>query len=402
VSPSRLALAELAATPNALAPHYRRFRVDERWLLSGHSHQAWPDVAREALLECFDDAALAVDGKWEKAIERAERVREGYRGLLGDPGGAIALGPATHDLLIKLLSALPWRERRRIVTTAGEFHAMRRQFAALESAGFEIVRESVADVETLAERLAARLDDRTLVVFASAVLFETARQVPGLDRLAAAAERRGVPLVVDVYHVLNVFPFDLARQGLAGAYVVGGGYKYLQLGEGNAFLRLPPSFDGRPVLTGWFAEFEAMSAPKTPRDLAWGPPASRLAGATYDPASHYRAARVFDFFVEHGLTPELLRASYRHQVGVLADAFDALDLPPEILDRDRRTPLDRIGGFLSLTGARAGEIRRRLLERGVFSDSRGSYLRLGPAPYLADLQLGEAMVILGDVARQVG
>jgi selenocysteine lyase/cysteine desulfurase len=260
VSPSRLALAELAATPNALAPHYRRFRVDERWLLSGHSHQAWPDVAREALLECFDDAALAVDGKWEKAIERAERVREGYRGLLGDPGGAIALGPATHDLLIKLLSALPWRERRRIVTTAGEFHAMRRQFAALESAGFEIVRESVAD------RLAARLDDRTLVVFASAVLFETARQVPGLDRLAAAAERRGVPLVVDVYHVLNVFPFDLARQGLAGAYVVGGGYKYLQLGEGNAFLRLPPSFDGRPVLTGWFAEFEAMSAPKTPRD----------------------------------------------------------------------------------------------------------------------------------------
>jgi kynureninase len=111
---------------------------------------------------------------------------------------------------------------------------------------------------------------------------------------------------------------------------------------------------------------------------------------------------VFDFFVEHGLTPELLRASYRHQVGVLADAFDALDLPPEILDRDRRTPLDRIGGFLSLTGARAGEIRRRLLERGVFSDSRGSYLRLGPAPYLADLQLGEAMVILGDVARQVG
>ena len=40
------ARADLRHSPNALAAHYRHFRVGERLLLSGHSHQAWPDVAR--------------------------------------------------------------------------------------------------------------------------------------------------------------------------------------------------------------------------------------------------------------------------------------------------------------------------------------------------------------------
>ncbi len=40
--------ADLYRTPNALAPHYRHFRVAERLLLTGHSHQAWPDCGLEA------------------------------------------------------------------------------------------------------------------------------------------------------------------------------------------------------------------------------------------------------------------------------------------------------------------------------------------------------------------
>ena len=65
----------LARTPNALAPHYSRFRVADRLLLTGHSHQAWPDVALEGQLEAFTDAAEAVDTKWERAFRRADQVR---------------------------------------------------------------------------------------------------------------------------------------------------------------------------------------------------------------------------------------------------------------------------------------------------------------------------------------
>ena len=34
---------------------YSRFLQGERILLSGHSHQCWPDCARDAQLEAFDD-----------------------------------------------------------------------------------------------------------------------------------------------------------------------------------------------------------------------------------------------------------------------------------------------------------------------------------------------------------
>jgi selenocysteine lyase/cysteine desulfurase len=141
-------VAALAATPNALARHYSRFRVAERLLLTGHSHQAWPDVAFEGQLEAATDAAERVDGKWQLAFERAERVREGFRTLLAEPGGEIALGASTHELLVRLLSALPVRHRSRIVTTDGEFHTLRRQLARLEEEGFEVIREPAGDAES--------------------------------------------------------------------------------------------------------------------------------------------------------------------------------------------------------------------------------------------------------------
>ena len=48
---------DLAASPNLLAPHYSRFRVGERLLLTGHSHQAWPDRAFEGQTRAWFDAA---------------------------------------------------------------------------------------------------------------------------------------------------------------------------------------------------------------------------------------------------------------------------------------------------------------------------------------------------------
>jgi len=60
---------------DSLARHYTRFDVAGRLLLTGHSHQAWPDVALEGQLEAFEDAARLADKKWERAFARAERVR---------------------------------------------------------------------------------------------------------------------------------------------------------------------------------------------------------------------------------------------------------------------------------------------------------------------------------------
>ncbi|HMJ36287.1 MAG TPA: hypothetical protein VK501_20465 [Baekduia sp.] len=398
-----IALDDLRRSPNALAPHYSRFGVADRLLLSGHSHQAWPDVAREGQLEAFDDAARHADEKWALAFAKADRVRDGFRALLDDPAAEIALGVNTHELVVRFLSSLDLRRRPRLVTTDGEFHTLRRQLDRAAEAGLEVVRVAAAPADTLGQRLAAAIDDRTAAVLASAVLFETGGVVGDLRAAAQGAARHGAELLVDVYHALGPVPFSIRDEGLEQAWIVGGGYKYLQLGEGNCFLRVPAHAGAlRPAVTGWYAEFGALAERRAGERVAYGRGAQRFAGATYDPTSHYRGARVLRFFAEQQMTPALLRDSYRHQVARLAHGFDALDLPAAVVSRDRSTPPGRIGGFLALRSAHAGTLRDALARRGVLTDSRGEFLRLGPAPYLSDAQLDAAIGALGDAVASLG
>jgi kynureninase len=396
-------LDDLRRTPNALASDYTAFRVADRLLLTGHSHQAWPDVAREGQLEAFEDAALRVDEKWDRAFAKADEVRDGFRRLLGESDAEIALGQNTHELVIRFLSALDLRRRPRLVTSDGEFHTLRRQLARLGETGLEVVRLPAAPAETLAERMAAEVDERTGAVLVSAALFETARIVPRLGELADACAGTGAELLVDAYHALGALPFRVAEQRLESAWIVGGGYKYLQLGEGNCFLRLPPQAEEtRPVLTGWFAEFELLAAERGDSTVGFPSGGARFAGSTYDPTSHYRAARVFEFFAGRGLTPELLRASYLHQTGLLAERFDGLGAREELLTRDRSAPLEDFGGFLAVESPEAGAVARRLADDGVLVDARGRWFRLGPAPYLADDQLHAAMDRLASAVAALG
>jgi kynureninase len=374
--------------------------VADRLLLTGHSHQAWPDRGFDAQAAAWLDAARYVDDKWDRAFAQADRVREGFARLLGDEGGGIALGSSTHELLVRLLSALPLRVRPRLVTTDGEFHTIRRQLDRLAEEGLAVVRVSEVPLGSLAARLAAAVDDRTALVLVSAVFFDTGRIAPGLAEVAAACRRHGANLLVDAYHALNVVPFSVKAADLGDAFVVGGGYKYCQLGEGNCFLRIPPETDLRPVVTGWFSEFTALADRQMPGKVPYGERGDAFAGATYDPTSHYRAAAVFQFFRDRALTPELLREVSQHQVGVLAAAFDALDLDPETISRDRDVPLSEIGGFLALRSPAAISLARALRARGVLTDARGEVLRLGPAPYLSDRQLGDAVGLLGEAATE--
>lgn len=414
-----------------LAGHYTRFRVGHRLLLTGHSHQAWPDVAFDAQQRAWLDAATLVDDKWDRAAAIAAEVRAGWQRLLNDPTGDIALGHNTHELIVRLLSSLlpmfgqaksgPF-SRRKLLTTDGEFHTIRRQLDRLAEEGVEVGKVAARPVETLAERLAAAVKGSTACVLVSSVLFETAEIVPHLEGLANVCTRHGATLVVDAYHHLNVVPFDIRALGLSHAFVVGGGYKYCQLGEGNCFLRVPPDCNLRPVVTGWFSEFSELSAPvgraASPRPqegltssgggaesaerepVRYGPGAARFAGATYDPTSHYRAAAVFTFHQRMDMTPDRLRSASLHQIGMLQKRFEAFDVDPSVAEVVP-IPADRRAGFLAIRCPRATAAALNLRARNVFADARGDLLRLGPAPYLSDQQLREASDIIGHVVRNL-
>jgi kynureninase len=381
-----------------LAREYARFRVSERVLLTGHSHQAWPDVSFEAQQRAWLDAAELVDGKWEKAFEQADRVRAGFRRLLNDPGGDIALGQNTHELVTRLLSALDLRARPRLITTDGEFHTIRRQLDRLREEAIDVVKIAARPADTLAGRLAAAVDDGTACVLVSSVLYETAEIVPDLAAIARACGTHGAALLVDAYHHLNVVPFDVHALGLDGAFVTGGGYKYCQLGEGNCFLRIPAGCTLRPVITGWFSEFATLEQALRGGAIAYGTGAARFAGATYDPASHYRAASVFAFHEQRKLTAERLRQINRRQIALLEDGVESLDLDPAIAAIEP-IPDGRRGGFLAIRSPHAARLSAGLHTHGVLTDFRGDVLRLGPAPYVTDDQLRHATDALADAAR---
>ena len=371
--------------PEELAKHYTRFRVTERILLTGHSHQAWPDVAFEAQQQAWLDAAELVDDAWDKAFERANEVRRGFARLLDDSPDRIALAPNTHELVVRFLSALPLKKRPKLITTDGEFHTIRRQLDRLAEAGIEVVKVAAEPAATLAERLAQKVDDRTAAVLVSAVLYTNAHIVPNLMATLSTCEQVGAELLVDAYHTLNAVPFSLPVEGLEGAYVVGGGYKYCQLGPGNAFLRFPADCALRPVITGWFSEFtDLMKAPSGRVEYGAGP--ARFAGATYDFTSHYRGAAVFRFFEEQRLTPERLRELNQQQNTLLAVSLGV----------HNEVPMNSIGGFMAFRANNPAQLHAELRKKNVWTDYRGQMLRLGPAPYITDAQLEEAVRALAN------
>jgi selenocysteine lyase/cysteine desulfurase len=392
--------SDIFNSQNKLADYYKKFNVSERLLFTGHSHQAWPDCAFEAQKQAWEDAALLVDDKWEKAFAKAEEVKHGYQKLLNDNSGFITLASNTHELLIRFLSALPLKQKPKLITTDGEFHTVRRQLDRLAEEKIEIMKVD-SKSPNVVEQLINKCDDRTAAVILSAVFFQSGVILPYLSELADFCKSKNIFLLVDAYHALNVIPFSIKEHKLESAFIIGGGYKYCQLGEGNCFLRFPKDCELRPVITGWFSEFTALAHTKNSSEVIYGSGGDLFAGATYDPTSHYRAAEVFSFFDKMNLTPGFLREVSQHQINLLAGKFDELNLNERIISRNKNIEIKNIAGFLVLISERASDICTGLKQRGVLTDFRGNALRFGPAPYISDNQIERAIQLLGEVVNSL-
>jgi selenocysteine lyase/cysteine desulfurase len=374
---------------------YARFLAGGKILLTGHSHQAWPDVARDALDQCFDDAARFVDDKWDRAVfPRFDRVGRAVLGRMGfAETDAVAFGKSTHELVYRLLTCLPLAARPRIVTTESEFHSLRRQLARLAEEGAEVVWVPSHPREGLAERVIAALTPGTAMLAMSAVLFDDAYVVPRLGEIVARAVEVGAIPLIDAYHAFNVVPLGWGpmRDHL---FAVAGGYKYAAFGEGICWMRLPAT-SLRPIYTGWFADFASLAKPREAA-VGYGPGGARFAGATFDPSAVYRADAVLSHWERFALDPARLRAISLRQTRRILARLDAAGLADRVL-----APRDdaRRGGFATVRAPRAESAVEALRARGVLVDARGENLRMGPAPYLTDDEIDRGADAVIEVLR---
>ena len=377
-----------------LQPHYSRFNVANRLLFTGHSHQAWPDVAREGLLEYFDVCARDVDNKWEISFGKTDILRNYLRDYYDDPDGFYCREENTHFLLVSLISSFDLKNKQKIITTDSEFHSMFRQLQRLEEEGIKITRVPINPDGNFVARLINEIDKDTSAIMLSRVYFETSLVNSHLTEIAVAARTHGIPFIIDDYHGTNVIPLSLRETGLEDCFIMIGGYKYLQWGEANCFLRFPKNCELRPIITGWFASFSTLEHPRKNEMITYDHSDQRFASATYDPSSQFRAAKVVDFFQKQNLTPTILRNQYKSQVGLLRNSFLELDLDPKVVKLTHEEPLDKTGGFMSLTSPKARELCADLHLRNIYTDSRNQFLRFGPAPYTTELQITDVMTEL--------
>jgi len=380
-----------------LRSHFSIFReaAPKRIHLAAHSHHYWPDVACKAHEQAMRDAARLADRKWDFVFDDLmRRVRRGVAARLPLPDPAtIAFAPNTHELVCRLLSALPLTHPPRVLTSDAEFHSFERQIARLAEDGLVTVERIAAEpAETFAVRFrsAAARGDHDLI-FLSQVFYNSGATSGDIAALVEAVPGRESFLAIDGYHGFMALPTDLS--GVADRiFYLGGGYKYAMAGEGCCFMHCPPAYAPRPRDTGWFAGFGALTSGVSD-EVAYAADGSRFLGATFDPSGLYRLAAVFAWMDEIGLTVPAIHA----HVLALQEAFLRGAEAIEPLRRARLvTPIGRAerGHFLCYETPAAPSLHAQLAQAGIVTDVRGSRIRFGFGCYHTEQDIEEAIGVM--------
>ncbi len=387
-----------------LRAHFSIFReaAPARIHLAAHSHHYWPDAACRAHDESVRDAARLADNKWAAIFDDLlPRVRRGIGRILALPDDTtIAFAPNTHELVCRLLSALPTEKRPRVLTSDSEFHSFERQIARLaEDDIVGVDRIAVEPSETFSERFrAAAARGGHDLIFVSHVFYNSGVTFDDIAALTRSVLSQDAFIVIDGYHGFMALPTDLSGVA-ARMFYLAGGYKYAMAGEGACFMHCPPGYAPRPRDTGWFAGFGALAAGASGQ-VSYGADGSRFMGATFDASGLRRLAAVLDWMDRIGLS---VAAIHEHVLALQARFLQSVDAAGiEPLRKARLvTPIGtpRRGHFLCYETPQAASIHDRLAQAGIVTDVRGARIRFGFGCYQTEDEIDDAVRA---IARALG
>ncbi len=307
---------------------------------------------------------------WEMAGEMGNKVA----GLIGAPSGSISMHDNVTTAQMVALSCLdPRGRRRKIVCSAADFPSMIHLYRAQAALGFEVhVVPAGDDLNVSEERLVEAVDDDTLIVAFSHVLFRTSFIVdpqPVVER----ARRVGALTMLDVYQSAGIVPLDVSALNVD--FATGGCLKWLCGGPGNGFLYTRPDLLRRlrPRFTGWLALARPFAFDIDDGDLR--DDGMRMMNGTPPIPAYYAAIPGLDIIGRVGV--ERIRDKSRRMTAHLLDLVD---------ERGWRSPTSRdparVAGTVAVDLPDALPASRGLRARDVIVDYRPRVgLRVSPHFY---------------------
>jgi len=240
------------------------------------------------------------------------------------------------------------------------------------------------------ERLLEAIDEETLLVPVSHVLFKSAF-IQDAAAIVRRAHEVGALVVLDTYQSAGTVPFDVKQ--LDVDFVVGGSVKWLCGGPGAGYLYARPDLRDRlePTVTGWMAHRNPFAF--QPGEIDYAPNAFRLLHGSPQIPALYSARSGYEIILEVGI--ERIREKSRRQTARLVELADELGLTVT----SPRDPEVR-GGTVSIDVPEAAAVVRELGRREILVDYRpGAGIRVSPHFYTRDDEVDHTVRQIEEIVR---
>jgi len=365
--------------------------LDQTVYLISHSLGAMPKNTYERLHAYADTWATRgvrawAEGWWDMPITVGNDVAR----IIGADPGSVVMHQNVSVCQSLILSCFePTPRRNKIVYSELNFPSVMYVYEAHAREGRLRIETVKSDdgITVPLERMLAAIDEETLLVPFSHVLFKSAF-LQDAKAITDRAHEVGAMVVLDTYQSAGTVPFSV--RDLNVDFATGGSVKWLCGGPGAGYLYVRPDLQLQlePKTTGWMAH-EAPFAFDT--ELRYAPNIARfLHGSPAIPAL-YAAQSGYEIINAIGV--EAIRAKSTRQTSLLIDLAEEAGFPVT-----SPKEASRRGGTVTLGHAQAGAITKELIRREFICDYRpGAGVRISPHFYTKD----EELVMVIDEMKEI-
>jgi kynureninase len=313
--------------------------------------------------------------------------------IMNAPAGSVSTHQNVTTCQAVVASCLDFSGRRnKVVYTDLNFPSVMYFWEGQRACGARVHMVKTDDGITVpTERLLDAIDDETLVVPVSHVIFRSA-YLNDARAIVEKAHRAGAYVILDTFQSLGTIPVDVRE--LDVDFACGGVLKWLCGGPGVAYLYVRPDLGRKlePRFTGWVAHQQPFNFEVGPIRYA-DPPYRFMNGTPHVPA--LEAARPgIKIIAEVGVRK--IREKSKRQTSLLIALSD---------QRGWRvnTPRDAEmrGGTVSVEMPDSYEVCRELLKRDILVDWRPQAgVRFSPHFYTQDEELEGAIRAVEEILRE--